>query len=338
MRKDSKTYNFLIIEDNLGDYVLIEEYLSEYILDPHTTHVVTFEKAQENLKNNGEFDLIFLDLSLPDHSGEDLIKDIISLAKGIPVIALTGFSDLEFSIRSLSLGISDYLLKDELTPPFLYKSVIYAIERNRYIEDLQDSQKRYSELFHLNPSPMWVYEENTLAFLDVNEAAITKYGYTEKEFKQMTMEDLLEKGQLQKLEEITNGEKREKVVYSNLFRHLTKSGTILDVEIESAPILFHDRKAKMVVANDITDKIRHIQTIEQQNKTFKEIAWIQSHVVRAPLARMMGLINLLESTEMEVSAENKQILDFIQKSAEELDEIIRDISKKSENIVYADEK
>ncbi|MGM0945361.1 MAG: PAS domain S-box protein [Bacteroidota bacterium] len=338
MRKDAKNYNFLIIEDNLGDYVLIEEYLSEYILDPHTTHAVTFEEAKSNLKGEENFDLVFLDLSLPDHSGEDLIKEIIQLSKGIPVIALTGFSDLEFSIRSLSLGISDYLLKDELTPPFLYKSVIYAIERNRYIEDLQDSEKRYSELFHLNPSPMWVFDENSLAFLDVNEAAISKYGYTEKEFKQMTIADIRPSEEVPKLQNYLSGQNQKKEVYSNLFKHITKTGEILDVEIESAPILFNDRKAKMVVANDITDKIRHIQTIETQNKTFKEIAWIQSHVVRAPLARMMGLINLLETMDVELAEENKQIMEYIQKSAEELDQIIRDISKKSENIVYADEK
>ncbi|KPQ14045.1 MAG: two component signal transduction system response regulator with PAS sensory domain [Algoriphagus marincola HL-49] len=333
MRKDSKAYNFLVVEDNLSDFVLIEEYLSEYILDAGIAHAASFEAAKQKLTSNKSFDLIFLDLSLPDHAGEDLIKDTLQLSEGIPIVVLTGFSDLDFSIRSLALGVSDYLLKDELNSAFLYKSLIYAIERNRYIEELQDSQRRYSELFHLNPSPMWVFEQKTLQFLDVNDAAVKKYGFSEAEFLQMKLSDIICKNISRTNVDKSIDSPLKHEIYMNRETHYTKSNQKIDVQIEAAPIEYNGVEAKIVVVNDITDQIRHIVTIEEQNKTFREIAWIQSHVVRAPLSRLMGLINLLDLKDNETSEENLELINYIKNSAEELDQIIRDISKKSESIL-----
>jgi len=82
-----------------------------------------------------------LDLNLPDHKGEELIKEVLQLATKIPVIVSTGYSNLDFCIESLSAGISDYLLKDDLSPTLLQKSIIYSMERSAYSEKLKKSEK-----------------------------------------------------------------------------------------------------------------------------------------------------------------------------------------------------
>lgn len=106
----------------------------------------------------------------------------------------------------------------------------------------------------------------------------------------------------------------------------------MDVERSPAKIKINNKDAGMVLINDITENLKYIHKIEEQNQTFKEIAWIQSHVVRAPLARLMGLVNLLEGSEDNLSEDNQKLVEYIKLSAEELDAIIRDISKKSEGI------
>src|SRR5690606_13627853 len=126
-------------------------------------------------------------LSLPDKSGQSLLDEILPLAHPIPVIVLTGYSDIEFGIKSLSLGIADYLLKDELTATSLYKSIVYSIERKEISSNLKDSEKRYKDLFHLSPQPMWVYDLETWAFLDVNQSAVNHYGYSKDEFLSMSV-------------------------------------------------------------------------------------------------------------------------------------------------------
>jgi PAS domain S-box-containing protein len=83
-----------------------------------------------------------------------------------------------------------------------------------------------------------------------------------------------------------------------------------------------------VYFKDITERLNHIKAVEEQNKNLKEIAWLQSHVIRAPLARIMGLIQVLKSSKYN-DAERKETLEYLLSSANELDEVIRNITDKT---------
>lgn len=338
MRKDTKPYEILIVEDNLGDFILIEEYLAENILNAHIHHAKSFREAKTLLEDaSKKIDVIFLDLSLPDLSGEELIVGVIEIASGLPVVALTGFSDLEFSARSLSLGVSDYLLKDDLTPTILYKSIIYSIQRGKFTEQIQKSEKRYSDLFQLSPLPMWVFDATTSEFLNINKAAIQHYGYSEAEFLGMKIEDIRPPEDVEEMKKIIEAIHSGTTTQpKNIIRHKKKSGEIIIVETTTKRLVFNDKESILVLINDITERNRYIKTIEKQNQAFLEIAWIQSHVVRAPLARLLGLVYLLESENPNIDGEITSLMALIKDSAAELDEIIRDISKKSENIEHLD--
>lgn len=85
-------------------------------------------------------------------------------------------------------------------------------------------------------------------------------------------------------------------------------------------------------SKNISDMAKHIQIIESQNSKLREIAWIQSHLVRAPLARIMGIVNAIENFEEHEVQEHKSFIGLLKKASLELDEIIRDVVKKSETI------
>lgn len=330
MKSTIQPFRFLLIEDNFGDFFLIEEYLSEHFKNQDLVHASTFLEAKKTLLNQEQiFDVILLDLSLPDHSGEQLIMEIIHLAGGIPVIALTGFTDLDFSVKSLSLGISDYLLKDDLSAGLLYKTLIYAIERRKFIEELQKSERKYSSLFHLSPLPMFVCDSIDFEIIDVNQAAINHYKYSKEEFIDLSFPNLfVDEMPVFKKENVSEAI----CVGSSIAKHLKKDGQIIEVELEASKIQYNEVSACLILINDVTEKNQHLATIEKQNTAFLEIAWIQSHVVRAPLARLMGLVNLLIEEEKIQDEESVGFLQLIQKSAEELDQIVREISKKTESI------
>lgn len=74
--------------------------------------------------------------------------------------------------------------------------------------------------------------------------------------------------------------------------------------------------------------LNYVHAIEEQNKQFKEIAWIQSHVVRASLARIVGLIDLFKNTKS-ANEEEQLIINYLLESAHELDDIIKDITNKA---------
>lgn len=331
--KDTKQFQLLVVEDNAGDYELIQLYLEEKFVSPKIYWAKNFKEAQEFLINTEWIsDIVLLDLSLPDKSGEQLINELVPLCHDIPIVVLTGYSDMEFGIKSISLGVTDYLIKDELDAALLYKSVLYNIERKKGQLQLETSEKRYSDLFHLSPLPMWVYDVETLRFLDVNIAAERHYGYTLQEFLGMTISEIRpEEDVPEMVKRVKELNKNEPTLAQGVYRHQKKNGKIIHVDIRSNTIPFQDTLGRIILATDISEQFMHIETIEKQNEKLKEIAWIQSHVVRAPLARMMGLIEVMKSEGAD-SDDHEKLYDYLMTSAQELDTIIRKISKKAEEL------
>ena len=74
--------------------------------------------------------LFFLDLTLPDKSGNDLVKEVLQLSKKTPVVVLTGHSDYKYALNTISLGATDYMLKDELNSLELHKCIVSSIDRH----------------------------------------------------------------------------------------------------------------------------------------------------------------------------------------------------------------
>ena len=114
---------------------------------------------------------------------------------------------------------------------------------------------------------------------------------------------------------------------------------ILDLKVDNGKYRWLESKATNLIddptingilfnSNDITERMNHIEAIEEQNTKLKEIAWIQSHLVRAPVARILGLIELLKN---EKEKDNEvELLNYIYDSTEELDVLIKDIIYKTE--------
>ncbi|MEJ1223876.1 response regulator [Sediminicola sp. 1XM1-17] len=334
MDKDKRKYNLLVIEDNPGDLVLVEEYLDEHILDPKITNAENFKEAKDILVTRKQtFDVILLDLSLPDKNGEELVREMLLISAEIPIIILTGYTDMPFSVRSIQLGISDYLVKDILSPLALYQSILHNIDRKKFITDLKQSKKRYNDLFQLSPQPMWVYDTETLKFLDVNESAVNEYGYSLEEFLEMTVTELFPKEKLHILLEHLKKVQGSKDSYRSLFgQHQLKNGKIIDVEVHSKPLMLDDKKSQVVLANNVTERTLYIKAIEDQNEKLQEIAWIQSHIVRAPLARLMGLMNLIKDDIPSFTEDQSFYLNEILNSANELDSIIKEISLQASEV------
>lgn len=338
MVKHKKSYHILVIEDNLGDFILVEEYLEEMISEPAILRIESFKEAKEILtEKKSKFDVILLDLTLPDKCGEQLIGEMISIAENIPIIVLTGYVDASFAIKSLSMGVSDYLVKDDLSPVILYKSIVYNIERNKNLVRLQESEKRYADLFQLSPQPKWVFDLETLEILNVNQAAIVHYGYTLAEFMKMTIKDLRPKEEVEFVENLIDQTRKD----SNrpiraIFNHVKKDGTLIRVEAYSKAIEFQGRSCRLVLANDITSKLKYLEAIETQNEKMRDIAWTQSHILRSPLSRMMGIIDVIQNEELEKS-ELREFLGHLLDSAKELDAIIKDVVEKAHQIIIQDQ-
>ncbi len=271
MTTRNRPFSILIIEDNPGDFVLLEDYLRDQIVNPVVKNTATFKATKELLSLGEIYDVIFLDLTLPDASGKKLVNDLLEITGDTPIIALTGYEDREFSVKTLSLGISDYLFKDELNPSLVYKSIVYNIERKRISLELRESEKKYRTLFHVCPIPMWVFDPDTLKFLNVNNAAIKHYGYSNEEFLSMTIKDIRPAEEIETLESIVEKNRHSISLYSGVFKHIKKNGTPMRVEIQSSKILFNGKEAKLIIAIDVTEKLKADEALKLSEQLFKAL-------------------------------------------------------------------
>jgi PAS domain S-box-containing protein len=122
--------------------------------------------------------------------------------------------------------------------------------RKRDEEALRRSEEQYRILFDSNPQPMWVYDLDTLAFLAVNEAAIKHYGYSRTTFLSMTLDNLHAEADAARL--IVCARNISGLAHCGEWRHCTSDGDTIDVEITANVIDFGNRRAGLVLVNDIT--------------------------------------------------------------------------------------
>lgn len=331
----SKKFDFLVIEDNPGDLLLVTDYLNERFSDCEIVTAGSFKVAAENLKAGNGYDIILLDLSLPDKKGEDLVKAILALAGNIPVNILTGNVDLDFSIKSLNFGVSDYLIKDELTADGLFKSIIYTLERNKISSRLKESEERFSSLFERSPQPMWVYDPQSLRFIQVNKAAVKNYGYSESEFLNMTLYDIRPINEIALLQSTINEKLYDNAEnYSGVFKHRKKSSEIIDVEIYSTKIVLGDKEYRLVIALDITQKL-HLQNLitkaiikTQEDERYEIGSELHDNVCQI-LASTHMMIGLLQE---HVKQEG---LEFLQRSRENISLSVNEIRNLSHRLAPA---
>jgi two-component system, NarL family, sensor histidine kinase UhpB len=137
-----KNIRILLVEDNPGDAVIINEMLKE-IYDTNF-ELIHFKRLQHGLEHiNEDFDIMLLDLNLPDSRGIETFNTMNKHAPELPIIILTGLIDEDLAINIVSEGAQDYLVKGQIDKQLLSRSIKYSIERKRIEIDLRKSEERY---------------------------------------------------------------------------------------------------------------------------------------------------------------------------------------------------
>jgi PAS domain S-box-containing protein len=148
--------------------------------------------------------------------------------------------------------------------------IALAIERKRAEEALGESEERYRLLFEKNPEPMWVYDLETLAFLEVNDAAIHRYGYTRAEFLSMTIRDIRPPEDMaafmRSVEDQTTDYQDGQV-----WKHRRKDGSLIDVEITSHVLNFGGVPGRLVLAKDVTESMRAKEALIESEERYRDL-------------------------------------------------------------------
>lgn len=182
----------------------------------------------------------------------------------------------------------------------IYQSLYMILKKVETQESqITEAEENYKKLFMNNPFPMWVYDLKTLGFLEVNHAAVDTYGYSREEFLSMNLFDIRPPEDHEDLMQNVASDDNKKFTTSGIWRHLKKNGQIVYVEINSHPIDFNNRKAKIVLALDISARKEAEKEIQGLIYELDNFVYRASHDLRGPLARLKGLsqVALMETND-----------------------------------------
>jgi PAS domain S-box-containing protein len=207
----------------------------------------------------------------------------------------------------------------------------HIIENHNAEESIKISEEKYRDLFHLHPVPLWLLDTETYRFLEVNEAAIINYGYNREEFLNMTIMDIRLDSDLESLMNALAAGKKDGS-FSILFTmHQKKNGEIIQVEIKTNQINFMGVKARLVMASDITQKMKAEKALQLSENRFKALVQEGSDLINIVDVNLNykyaspACANLIGFSQEDAIGINA--LDFIHKDDQEL------ISKALANIM-----
>lgn len=151
---------------------------------------------------------------------------------------------------------------------------IYTVARDITIQkqleiDLVLNKEMYHEIFYSNPNPMWIFDLETLAFLEVNQTTIDQYGYTKEEFLSMTLKDITPAEDIPSLMISAVEAVSEYNAEHELWKHITKSGEILFAELSAKSLIYEGKKARSVIINNVTKRIETEKSLLESERKYR---------------------------------------------------------------------
>ncbi|MDM8548134.1 response regulator [Candidatus Venteria ishoeyi] len=262
--------HIMLVEDNPDDAQLIQEMLIDAALEIADLKICEhLASALEQLKTR-QFDIILLDLSLPDSQGLQTIQYIFEHSATLPIVVLTGNCNEAQANQAVKLGAQDYLLKDQLNGILLSHAIRYAIERQQLMEELRDNEQRYRGLFEGESDAVLVFDAETFQVEDANQAMRELLGYTQNELIFCGITQLCCTPQQIQALLVDDIQRKERVsIPDQALQH--KDGTLVRVEISLGSYRQSGQRKVVASMRDISERLeaeaQRKHYLEQQRQT-----------------------------------------------------------------------
>ena len=191
-----ETVRLLLVEDNPVDALCLKQTLEESKgANFAISRVETLAEGKARLEQE-DFDVLVLDLGLPDSQGLETFAAFRDCAPATPIVVLSGLEDEDLALEAVRKGAQDYLLKDKYDGYFLSRSINYAIERHRFLTEqkkveqaLRMSEQRFRAIFEGAEDYIFV-EDRSLRYINVNPSVERLFGLPASEIIGRRYEDL----------------------------------------------------------------------------------------------------------------------------------------------------
>lgn len=325
------TLRILLIDDDNDDYVLTRDLIAEITAQQIVLDWASSPQAAYDMMASVQYDLCLLDYYLGSQTGLHVMQELQARCHHCPVIVLTGQNDYDTDVEMMKAGADDYLLKSDLTPRLLERSIRYAVERNRMMHKLRESEQRLSEALRRSESRFRRLSDSNMIgiivagdsgkILEANEAFLAMIGYSREGMakQELRWTDITAPGH-EYLDEAAICEMRERGFCRPFEKeYVRKDGSRVPVLIGCAAM---EQGGGEIIAfvMDLSDRKRWEQeTLEAReraeaaNRAKDDFLATLSHELRTPLTPVLGVLDIAAEHE-DLSEEFLGYLDIIRRN------------------------
>lgn len=335
----------LIVEDSPTQAQMLN--ISLRRLNIGAERVGTLSDALVRL-NRPDFDVILLDLSLPDSSGLNAFQKLHAQNRSMPIVVLTGLDDQTIALQAVKEGAQDYLIKGRASEDSIVRCLRYAVERARSELALIESEKRTRLIIENSLDAFMAVDESGI-IIDWNRQAEKLFGYTRQEILGKYAGELIRPGSFRRnvvpdFKQLINDKKRDILNRRTQGYALAKNGREFIIEFGIFAVKDGSRETYCGFINDITErkeferKRRQInQELEQRveertadlmrsNEELHQFAKIASHDLQEPLRAVQGFANLLASRYKDkLDNDANDFIDFILDGTARMQQLIQGV-------------
>lgn len=327
---EKKKLRLLIIDDDEDDFFITSSYLNEISdIEIKTEWCYQLEDAKKQLLSN-TYDLYFVDYRLGAQTGLELLKDAISFGCTKPIILLTGIGNREIDKEAIENGAYDYLIKSELNPEKLERSIRYAIERYKSFNLLAENERKFRLIFENAMSFIFTCDDN-LIFKEANPAARYFFNCSAESLKNQKIVDLFDPETSKLIQQKT----RNKSSFSHLtFKHINQNNEPIVGNL-SMNFFENNSSGESYWQGIIFDESMRSQAELAKFQTEKleathRVVGTLAHEIRNPLTN----IGLSIDGIIEIGLEEQQMIyaKIVKRSALRINEIITELLNSSKEI------
>lgn len=333
MFKGNRTIKVLIIDDDEDDYILTSEVISEI---QHTKYSVDWEYQYDfgiDKICRLEHDVYIVDYNLGSKTALHILEEIKEKCPFVPIIILTGKENKELDLLLMEGGACDYLVKSELTPTIIERSIRYAISNINQLRKLKEEEQKFRGIFEESVDPIFLCSCD-LKITEVNNSFLELFNCTKEKIIDKSTE-IIFSDQFDFFDFERNIKSDQQLKYKEVIL-LDCDGKELECQIATSPILDINKKTQsyQVIIHDLSIQKRAQRELLQAEllSVTGKMARSMAHEVRNPLTNLALALNELEDI-IEETEETVIFTDIIKRNSKRIDQIISEMLNSSRESV-----
>ena len=315
----------LVVEDDAIDRTAMQRLLSKSPLKISKLEFAeTFAAALQKLTENG-FDVILLDLNLPDNYGMDTLIKINEKYPAGAIVVVTGDNNEEMGLQAVGKGAQEYLVKGSFNIYALTKSINYAIERKKAERQLQIAEERYRTIFENSAVAITVvdHDEHLISWNKFTESLL---GMSREDLYMRPVKSLYP---AEEWEKIKNYDGKQKGMQYHLeTQMIKKDGEVIDVDISLSILKNPEEKTTFSIGiiTDITERKKADRKLKETMEMKSQFVSTVSHELRTPLSCIKeSVVLVLDEVVGKLNDEQKKFLNITKRNIDRLAGLVNDV-------------